>query len=245
MTRMIEELDYQLTPLGELVLRRRWSPNVPGGLVYEVKLGDEMLMSSSVNASERALATLAMSTLGARANCDVLVGGLGLGCTAAAVLDFTNVRRMDVIELLTEVIEWHRAALVPLAKRLMSDSRCSLIQGNFFEWVGKSRGDADSAYDVIIFDIDHSPDCLLQLAHAEFYTRDRLRCAASHLSDGGVFGLWSAILPSEEFVQVFRESFDSVRLHEISFLNPHISEQDSNWILLGKAPSRREATCGS
>ena len=52
----IEELDFRETPLGELVLRRRRSPSVPDEPVYEVKLDDEMLMSSTVNASERALA---------------------------------------------------------------------------------------------------------------------------------------------------------------------------------------------
>ncbi len=82
----IEELDYQKTPLGELVLRRRRSPSVPDEPVYEVKLGDEMLMSSSVNVSERALATLALDQWG-DGPCDVLVGGLGLGYTAAAALD--------------------------------------------------------------------------------------------------------------------------------------------------------------
>jgi len=102
----IEELDHRQTPMGELVLRRRRSASVPDEPVYEVKLDDEMLMSSTVNASERALARL---TLERRSDepCDVLVGGLGLGYTAAAALEFACVRRLVVVELLTPVIAWH------------------------------------------------------------------------------------------------------------------------------------------
>ncbi len=71
-----EELDYQKTPLGELVLRRRSSPSLPGELVYEVTIDGEMLMSSTVNASERALARLALEGRDDRP-LNVLVGGLG------------------------------------------------------------------------------------------------------------------------------------------------------------------------
>ncbi len=54
----IEELDYRRTPLGELILRRRRS--LDGTEIYEVKLNDRLLMSSLVNASEIALARLAL-----------------------------------------------------------------------------------------------------------------------------------------------------------------------------------------
>ncbi len=42
----IEELGYQQTPLGDLTLRRRPEPLADNREVYEVKLGDEYLMSS-------------------------------------------------------------------------------------------------------------------------------------------------------------------------------------------------------
>ena len=80
-----EELDYRDTELGELILRRRRPVSAPDQWVYEVKLAGRFLMSSLVTDSERELATRAL----ARAAGDslrVLVGGLGLGYTAAAVL---------------------------------------------------------------------------------------------------------------------------------------------------------------
>ena len=45
MSRRFEELDWQQTPMGEISLRRRLEPSLLVD-VYEVKLGEEFLMSS-------------------------------------------------------------------------------------------------------------------------------------------------------------------------------------------------------
>src|SRR5688572_27725065 len=111
-----EELDYRRTPLGELSLRRRRLLSLEGRVVYEVKLGDEFRMSSLFSEGEVALATLGLAAHGGSL-LDVVVGGLGLGYTAAAALDFPGVRSVLVIEALAEVIRWHRNALVPLGER--------------------------------------------------------------------------------------------------------------------------------
>ena len=102
-----EEIDYRRTPLGELSLRRRRVLSLEGREVYEVKLGDEFLMSSLFNEGEIALARLGLAGQDA-AELDVVVGGLGLGYTAAAALDFAGVRSVLVIEALPEVIHWHQ-----------------------------------------------------------------------------------------------------------------------------------------
>jgi hypothetical protein len=52
-----EELDYRLTPIGGLILRRRRDLSL-GVDIFEIKLGDEFLMSSLFTASEIALARL-------------------------------------------------------------------------------------------------------------------------------------------------------------------------------------------
>ena len=70
-----EELDYCNTPIGELMLRRRIEPRLRVE-VYEVKLGDEFLMSSLFTAGEVALAKLALSACEA-GPLDVAVGGRG------------------------------------------------------------------------------------------------------------------------------------------------------------------------
>ncbi len=228
---LFEELDYQKTPLGELVLRRRRSPAVPDELVYEVTIDGEMLMSSTVNASERALARLALEGRADRP-CDVLVGGLGLGYTAAAALEYPNVRRLVVVELLAPVIAWHGERLVPMACKLIDDSRCSLVAGDFFEHV--ARGSSARRYDVILLDIDHSPDSWLHARHGDFYSAAGLRGLADCLQPDGVFALWSAWKSAAEFLDALGTVFQSVQNHEVPFFNPHVNEMDSNWVIVAR-----------
>ena len=59
----IEELDFQKTVLGELILRRRRSLRVNEPDIFEVKLNEEYLMSSLFHEGEEALADLALAAL--------------------------------------------------------------------------------------------------------------------------------------------------------------------------------------
>jgi len=86
MSLTFEELDYQQTPLGEISLRRRAEPRLDGEILYEVKLGDEFLMSSLFTEAEIQLARLGLGALEG-SDFDVIVGGLGLGYTAVAALE--------------------------------------------------------------------------------------------------------------------------------------------------------------
>ncbi|WP_369260158.1 spermidine synthase [Streptomyces sp. R35] len=130
MSARFEEIDWRATPMGEISLRRRRDP-VSGEDVYEVKLGDEYLMSSLFTAGEVELARLGLAEL-PDGPLDVAVGGLGLGYTARAALDDPRVRSLIVVDALAEVIDWHRRGLVPLGAGLVSDSRCRLVRGDFF-----------------------------------------------------------------------------------------------------------------
>ena len=97
------ELDYQETPLGAISLRRRSEPRLGGKVLYEVKLGEEVLMSSLFVEAEEKLAALALQSLDAE-ELDVVVGGLGLGYTAAKALENETVRSSLVIETMAPVI---------------------------------------------------------------------------------------------------------------------------------------------
>src|SRR5205823_2078810 len=103
---MIQELGYQKTPLGDLTLRRRAEARLGGRDIFEVKLGDEYLMSSLFTEAEQQLATLGLG--GLDGELDVVVGGLGLGYTAAEALKSESVSRLLVIELFQAVIDWHQ-----------------------------------------------------------------------------------------------------------------------------------------
>jgi hypothetical protein len=124
-----EELDFRPTPMGVLSLRRR--RHLGSGLdIYEIKLGDEFLMSSAFTVAEIALARIGLAAL-ERRDLDVVVGGLGLGYTALAVLENRAVRSLIVVDALAEVIEWHQQGLLPLGKQLTQDPRCRLVNGDF------------------------------------------------------------------------------------------------------------------
>ena len=230
---MFEELDYQPTAMGELVLRRRQSLALPGTIVYEVKLDGAFLMSSLVRASEEALANLPLRS-SQRDGLDVLIGGLGLGHTAAAALAHDGVKKLDVVESLRPVIDWHQQNLVPAAETLMSDPRCHLIEGDFFALIDGSDTRLDKPYDAILVDIDHAPQSVLASDHGWFYTEAGLQALRGRLKPGGVFGLWSADKPDDAFVQTARSAFDSLALHPISFTNPNFHGKEENWILVAE-----------
>jgi len=94
----LEELDYQKTSLGVLTPRRRREPMAQNRDVFEVKLDDDFLMSSLFTVGEIALADIALGML-ENTEIDVVVGGLGLGFTANAVLEIESVRTLTVIEV--------------------------------------------------------------------------------------------------------------------------------------------------
>ena len=229
------ELDYQETPLGAISLRRRSEPRLGGKVLYEVKLGDEFLMSSLFVEAEEELAALALQSLNAE-ELDVVVGGLGLGYTAAKVLENETVRSLLVIETMAPVISWHRLGLVPLGDKLARDSRCSLVQGDFFELVGSSGGfDLDNPgrlFHAVLLDIDHSPSHWLDTGNSAFYTGAGLTALAASLHPGGVFGLWSNDPPDEAFSSLLNEVFASAEFHLVTFPNPYTGGQSSNTIYL-------------
>jgi len=220
MSRAFEEIDHQSTPIGDISLRRRLEPTLLVD-VYEVKLGDEFLMSSLFTASEEAVARLGLAARDGD-GLDVIVGGLGLGYTARTALDDARVKRLQVIETLPQVIGWHRDHLVPLGAALTADDRCTFVHGDFFAMVadGIEHGtDGPTRFDAILVDIDHTPSHLLSSDHASFYQPAGLARVRDQLLPGGVFALWSDDPPDTEFVALLDETFDSVDAHIVAFPN--------------------------
>ncbi len=217
-----EELDYRPTPIGALSLRRRRELSL-GVDVFEIKLGDEFLMSSLFTASEIALARLGLAELSGT-GLDVVVGGLGLGYTAQAVLEHQSVGSLIVVEALDAVIDWHEAGLLPLGTGLTGDPRCRFVCGDFFALAASDEGFDPNVtarrFDAILVDIDHSPDFLLDPRNAAFYQPEGLNRLIAHLRPGGVFGLWSNERPDDTFTARLAEIFAEARAEEVTFHNP-------------------------
>ena len=219
MARRIEELDATDTPIGVISLRRRFEP-VVGADVYEVKIDDEFLMSSLFTVVEQELAHLGLARIGDRGrDLHVLVGGLGLGYTLRAALQDDRVQQVQVVEAVEAVIDWHRRDLLPDTAGLTADPRCELVHGDFFALVAAGETPRAS-YDVVLLDIDHSPQNLLHPSHGAFYTADGLARLAAILAPAGVFGLWSDDPPDPDFVAVLDGAFEQCATHVVSFANP-------------------------
>jgi spermidine synthase len=237
MSAMFEELDWSPTPIGDVSLRRRLDP-VTREILFEVKLGDEYLMSSMFTVAEIALARIGLGRLfGDRL--DVAVGGLGLGYTAQRVLEDPRVRELVVVELLGPVISWHRQGLVPVGPTLTGDARCRLIEGDFFamsDGPGFDPGHPNRKFDGVLLDIDHSPRHLLADGSAGFYGAEGTRRLATHIAEGGVYALWSNDPPDEGYLAILAEVFTEVAAEVVRFPNPLQGRDATNTVYVGSKP---------
>lgn len=231
-----EELDYQRTAMGELVLQKRCAIEADGREIVEVKLNGEYLMSSLFFDGEVALARLGLAPLtGGR--WDVVCGGLGLGYTAAAALDNPHVARLTVVEALAPVIDWHRRGLVPNGERLTQDPRCRTVCADFFACARGTGFDPDipgHQFDAILLDIDHTPDALLNPAHADFYTNEGLTRLYAFIKPEGTFALWSNEMPDENVVGLLRAVFGRADGHVVEFDNPIQSRSATNGVYVAQ-----------
>ena len=239
MSAIFEELDRRPTPIGEISLRRRLEP-VLQVEVYEAKLDDEFLMSSLFTASEIALADLALAETPGD-ELDVVVGGLGLGYTARAVLRDPRVRSLAIVEALGAVIDWHSNGLLPDAAELTADPRCRFVEGDFFEMVASDAGfgnGVSAPVHVIAVDIDHSPRHVLDPSHDGFYTAGGLSRVLDLLRPDGVFALWSDDPPDEDFLATARAVFPSCEARVVAFPNPYTGDESSCTVYVARREER-------
>lgn len=238
MGRDFEILDYRQTSLGDLMLRRRRVLSLGGVEVFEVKLGDGFLMSSLFHEVEVALADTGLAGVDASLM-DVVVGGLGLGYTAAAALKHPEVRSLFVIEALAPVIDWHREGRVPLGPSLTGDARCRLVHGDFFAMaaapeIGFDIETPGRRFHAVLLDIDHSPRHVLHHLHASFYAPAGLRQLATHLHPGGVFAMWSDDPPDAGYLADLRQAFVDARAEVVKFANPLLDHDSASTVYIAR-----------
>ena len=239
----IEIRAYEETSLGVLCLRRRELLSRPGTRVTEVTLDHEFLMSSYLTESERALSTFGLKRLFAKrenqptsgasgdAGVRILVGGLGLGYTASAALDDPEVCSVEVVEFLPQVIGWMQNGLVPLSEKLMSESRLKITQGDIYERVTAETH--DEQFELIAIDVDHSPADVLGEESSGFYTEAGLQRAKSHLSPGGIIGIWSYDSDTP-LLAAMRNVFVDVTVEQVTVWNDLIDVEQTDWLFFGR-----------
>lgn len=165
--------------LGEIVLRRR-------GDVYEMIVNGVFLMDTAETTTEELLADAVLDRHATPRR--VLVGGLGLGFTTAALLHDPRVERVDVIEIESLLVDWLRAGLVPGARVVLDDPRVNVQVTD----VRDALDDADPVYDAILLDVDNGPDFLVSEQNATLYEAPALAAAAAALAPSGLLAVWSS-----------------------------------------------------
>ena len=167
---------------GELTLQRR-------GDEFSIRVDGYELMNTRVHGSEDALAELACSKLKDLQRAHVLIGGLGVGFTLAAVLRSIGPRaKATVAELVPEVVDWNRGELGAAAGHPLLDSRATVAIGDVANVIRKSR----DTFDAIVLDVDNGPTSLVARGNDRLYTVAGLRAAHEALRADGILAIWSS-----------------------------------------------------
>ncbi|WP_138759793.1 hypothetical protein [Modestobacter altitudinis] len=175
----LHELGRDSGAHGEVVLRRR-------GPVTELVVDGVFAMDDVDTSTERALATEALRRCPG-ADLRVLVGGLGLGWTAATVLADPRVAAVDVAELQPALVGWAGAGLLPGLPELPA-GRLRLLVGDVADTLAGSPG----RWDAVLLDVDNGPAFLVHQFNAGLYAGAGLTAALAALRPGGVLAIWSS-----------------------------------------------------
>jgi spermidine synthase len=154
---------------------------------WVIRVGPRVLMSNRMHDSEEALAEIALARVPRPRT--VLVGGLGLGYTARAVLDRVSPEaEVTVLELVPELVDWNRRHLGVLAGHPLADPRCHVVVGDVFDTLKRSPG----AFDAILLDVDNGPQGLTQPRNQRIYGDGGVRASLAALKPEGVLAVWSS-----------------------------------------------------
>jgi spermidine synthase len=147
------------------------------------------LMNSRMHHSEDALAEFACARLRATKNAQILVGGLGMGFTLAAVLKTVGVSaEVIVAELVPAVVEWNRGLLGRCAGQPVEDGRTRVHLGDVVDLLKQHAG----KFDAILLDIDNGPEAMTHSDNEWLYSLAGLKCIYEKLRPEGIVAIWSA-----------------------------------------------------
>lgn len=174
---------------GEVALRRRGTGD---DFVYELIVNGAFAMDSAETLTERRLAEVAVEPAGThrgKVGHRVLIGGLGLGYTAAEVLDH-GVSGVDVVEIEECLVDWARAGLTPVLARVAADPRVRLFATDVATVLADPAEEPCGPWQAILLDVDNGPDFLIHPGNTSLYTETVLRRAVERLAPDGVLAIW-------------------------------------------------------
>jgi spermidine synthase len=180
---MIQTIAHHAGPRGEVVLRRRLGD---GPSIDELIINGAFAMDGSESSTEALLAELALPTGSARR---VLVAGLGLGYTVAAVCA-NEVDTIDVVEIEQCLIDWAHQGVTATLAAVASDPRVRLHAADVRLILDGLADEPIGPWDAILLDVDNGPDFLIHERNRAMYTDAGLRAAYAQLAVGGTLAIW-------------------------------------------------------
>ena len=193
-----EEVARAESERGEIVLLRRDT----GAL--ELRVNGVFVMDTVETSTEQALAEAALAVFDEpRA---VLVGGLGLGFTAHAVLADPRVEKVAVVEIEDAIVGWMRDATVPHGPAFLADERLTIVVADVRAAVAEAT---PASYDLVLLDVDNGPGYLVHDSNAEVYAVPFLRQLHDLLRPGGALVVWSAA-PDRALGEAVEQVFGAV-----------------------------------
>ncbi|MDQ3282531.1 MAG: spermidine synthase [Acidobacteriota bacterium] len=166
---------------GEMRLHQR-------GTEFSIRVGGYELMNSRVHGSEDALASLVCSRRECR-GVRILIGGLGMGFTLAAVLQHVDAQSQVVVsELVPAVVAWHRGPLAHVSGGALDDPRVQVREIDVARVMREER----EGFDAILLDVDNGPAGLTSKANDWLYSAPGLQAARAALRKRGLLAVWSA-----------------------------------------------------
>jgi spermidine synthase len=153
--------------------------------MFMIRANGLELMNGFCHDSETALGHLAGELAPTRTP-RVLVGGLGLGYTVAALVDVLGERgTITVAELSGAVIDWfHRHVKPSLGPERWRGAR--IVRADVADLLA-----AGDQYDVVVLDVDNGPEPLVTAGNAGLYSGAGLKALHASLSERGTALLWS------------------------------------------------------
>jgi spermidine synthase len=171
------------SPRGEIVLRERRDESTP--TVLELRVNGVFVMDTLETTTERALAQAALALVDRPKR--VLVGGLGLGFTMHEVLADARVEACTVVEIEQSVVDWMRDGTVAHGPKMLADERVSVVVADVAVALAEA---GESAYDLVLLDVDNGPGYLVHDANEALYQQPFLE--AARRATAGVLAIWSA-----------------------------------------------------
>jgi spermidine synthase len=162
-----------------------------------IRVGKRTLMSTDVHDSEDEFGRLTAEAVAHVKKPRILIGGLGFGFTLRAALDgLPPDARVDVAELVPEVVRWNQAEYGDYAGRPLDEGRVRVHVKDVGDVIARARG----KYDAISLDVDNGPSALTHPTNENLYRRAALLRARRALRPGGVLAVWSSF-PSRLFTK--------------------------------------------